>query len=96
MSIFQSVVKAEQWYGGPRKSHPLVENENPASISNQEQRLELSTKRQKVVQDQPISVGIESWVELCGFKYIEKGFICTGKKVYRPPLTSTYKETKIL
>ena len=29
-------------------------------------------------------------------KKSEKGVMRTGKKVYRPPLTSTYKETKLL
>ena len=28
-------------------------------------------------------------------KIIEKGVMSTGKKVYRPPLPSTYKETEL-
>ena len=34
-------------------------------------------------------------MEACRKTFKEKGAICTGKKVYRPPLPSTYKKTEL-
>ena len=94
VSTFQSVVEAEQRNGGPQQKQPLAENKNPASRSNQEQGMDKYIKRQKGAECQPISVGVVAGVEVCGKLPIEKGVIRTGKKVYKPPLTSTYKETE--
>ena len=52
-------------------------------------------KRQKVVEGQPIAICIDEGEEECGNPLTEKGVICTGEKVYRPPLPSTYKEKKL-
>ena len=90
VSTFQSLVEAEQRNGGPQKKRPLAENENPASMSNQEQGVDKYIKRQKGVEFQPISVGIDAGAEACGKPPVEKGVICTRKKFYRTPLPSTY------
>ena len=37
----------------------------------------------------------EAGAEACRKPPKEKGVINTGKKVYRPPLPSTYKETEL-
>ena len=66
MSTFLSVVEAEQQIGRPHKRRLLEENENPASRSNQEQDMDKSIKRRKVVESQPISVGVDSGAEACG------------------------------
>ena len=42
-----------------------------------------------------MAVGVDAGEEACGKNPTEKGDIRTGKKVYRPPITSTYKETEI-
>ena len=49
VSTFQSVVEAEQQNIEPQKKLPLVENENSASRSNQEQGMDKSIKRGKGV-----------------------------------------------
>ena len=50
----------------------------------------------KVFKVQPIAVGVEARAEAFrGGGGYEKGVIRTGKKVYRPPLPSTYKETEL-
>ena len=43
----------------------------------------------------PIAVGVEAREDACGKNPIEKRVIRTGKKVYRPPISSTYKETEL-
>ena len=63
---FQSVVEAEQRNGGPQKKRPLAKNENPNSRSNQEQAMDKFVKIQKVVEFQPISVGIDAGADTCG------------------------------
>ena len=55
--------------------------------------MDKSTKRLKPVERHPIAVGVEARENECGENPTEKRVICTGKKVYRPPLSSTYKET---
>ena len=45
MSIFQSMVKAEQYNDRTQKNRPLAENDKPASSSNEEQGTEKATKR---------------------------------------------------
>ena len=65
MSTFQSVVEIEQRNGGPKKKLPLAENENPSSRSNQEQGMDKSIKRRKVVEIQPINVGVEACENEC-------------------------------
>ena len=72
----------------------MEENENPAIRSNQEQEIYKAIKRQKVVESQTMAVGVDAGEEACGKNPTEKGDIRTGKKVYRPPITSTYKETE--
>ena len=57
--------------------------------------MDKSTKRRKGFESQPISVGVEARSYSCGEKCTEKGVISTGKKIYTPPLPSTYKETEI-
>ena len=52
-------------------------------------------KRQKVVEVQTISVEFDAGAEACVKPPTEKGVICTGKKVCRPPLPYTYKETEL-
>ena len=52
-------------------------------------------KRQKGVEGHPISVGIDVGAEECRKNLTEEGVISTGKKIYRPPLQSTYKETEL-
>ena len=47
--------------------------------------------RHKGVEGQPISVGVDAGAEACGKNPIEKGVIRIRKKVYKPPLPSTYK-----
>ena len=46
---FKSVFEAEQRNGGPQQKWPLVENEKPARMSNQEQGMDKSIKRRKGV-----------------------------------------------
>ena len=57
--------------------------------------MDKAIKRRKVVESYPIAVGVEVGAEICREKPTEKGVICTGKKVYRHPLPSTYKETEL-
>ena len=45
VSIFQSVVEAEQNNCGPQQKLPLAENENPTSRSNHEHGVDKSIKR---------------------------------------------------
>ena len=68
---------------------------NPASRSNQEQGMDKSIKRLKVVESKPIAIGVEARSDACVKNPIEKGVICAGKKVYRPILPYTYRETKL-
>ena len=58
--------------------------------------MDKSTKKRKGIESQPISLGVEAGVEACRKKPTEKGGINIGNKFYRPPLKSTYKETKLL
>ena len=58
--------------------------------------MDKSINRQKLVEGQTIAVGVDAGADACGKNPIEKGVISTGKKVYRPPLPSTYKETELL
>ena len=58
--------------------------------------MDQATKRQKRVEIQPIDICVEESTETCGETSSENGVICTGKKVYRPPLPSTYKKTELL
>ena len=81
VSIFHSVLEAEQWNSRPHQKQPLEENENPASSSNQEHGVDKAIKRYKIVEFQPIAVGIDAGAEACGENLIEKGAINTGKKV---------------
>ena len=66
MSTFQSVVKAKQQNGGPHKMRPLAKNENLSSLSNKEQGMKQASKRGKLDEFQPISVGEEARAEACG------------------------------
>ena len=59
MSEFQIVVEVEQRNGGPHQKRHLAENENPAMSSNQEQGMDKSIKKRKVIEIQPIAVGVE-------------------------------------
>ena len=95
VSIFQSVVEAEQKYGGPHQKRPQAENKIPASKSKQGQGMDKAIKRQKWVEIQPIAVGVDAGEEACGKTSTKKEVICTGKKVYMPPLPYTYKETEL-
>ena len=95
VSTFQSMVEAEKRNGVPQQKQPLAEKETPSRRSNQEQGMDKSIKRQKGVEFQPLAVGVGAGAESCGKTPIEKGVICTGKKFYRPPLSSTYKETEL-
>ena len=81
MSKFQSVVELKQLNGGPHKKLPLAENENTASSSNQEQGVDKAIKRYKIVEFQPIAVGIDAGAEACRKKPHKKGVIRTEKKV---------------
>ena len=54
-----------------------------------------STKRWKVVEGHTIAIVVESRSESHREKISEKGGIITGRKVYSPPLTSTYRETDL-
>ena len=45
VSIFQSVVEADQGNGGPQKNRNLAENENNTRRSNKEQGMEQLIKR---------------------------------------------------
>ena len=96
VSTFQSVVELEQQNGGPQKKQPPEENENLARRLNQEQEMDKSINRFKGVESQSIYVGFGAGAEVWGKPPTEKGVICTGKKVYRPPLPSTYKERELL
>ena len=58
--------------------------------------MDKSTKRRKGVERQTIAVGVEARSYECEKKPIEKGVIHTGKKVYRHPIPSTYKEIELL
>ena len=66
MSTFQSLVESGQRNGGPQEKRPLAENENLAIRSNQEHNMDKFIKRQKGVEIQPIAVGVDSGVDLCG------------------------------
>ena len=65
-------------------------------MSNKKEGTEQATRRRKVVEGKLIDVGLQARAGACGKTSTEKGNICTGKKVYRPPLPSTYKETELL
>ena len=60
MSTFHNVVGAEQQNGGPQKKQPLAKNENPASRSNYEQRVDKAIKIRKRVESHPIAVGLDT------------------------------------
>ena len=77
------------------KIKTLTENKKSASRSNQEQETDKATNRQKRVEGQLISVGVETGEDAGRKPPIKKGVILTRKKVYRPPLTSIYKETEL-
>ena len=57
--------------------------------------MDKAIKRRKGVESYPTPVGVEAGAEACGKNPTEKVVIHTGKKVYRPPLPSTYKETEL-
>ena len=57
--------------------------------------MDKSTNIQKGVEGKLISLCVEARAEACGKNPTEAGVICTGKKVYRNPLPSTYKETEL-
>ena len=65
VSMFQSLVKVEQWNGGPYQKLPLAENGNTYSSSNQEQEMDQAIKGQKVVERQPITISVDSKVDIC-------------------------------
>ena len=52
-----------------------------------------ANKRQKGVKGHTIAICVQTRGDAYGEPPPEKGFISTVKKLYRPPLTSTYKET---
>ena len=58
--------------------------------------MDQAIKIRKGVKIHPIAVGVESRTEAYREPPSETGVIHTGKKVYRPPLPYTYKETEIL
>ena len=58
--------------------------------------MDKSTKRREGVEIQTIAVGVDAGEEACRTPPTEKGVIITYKKVYRPPIKSTYNETEIL
>ena len=58
--------------------------------------MDKSIKIMKVIERQTIYIGVGAGAEACGENPTEKGVIRRGKKLYRPPLPSTYKETKLL
>ena len=57
--------------------------------------MDKSIKIQKVVEVQPIYLGVDTGEEVCGKPPIEKGVIYTGKKLYRHPIPSNYKEKEL-
>ena len=60
MSVFHSVVKAEQCNSVPDQKSPLEENENPANMSNKELSMDQTTKIWKGVEGQTIVVGVKT------------------------------------
>ena len=57
--------------------------------------MDKSIRTQKGVEGHTIDVGVDAGAETYGKTLIEKRVISTGKKVYMPPLPSTYKETEL-
>ena len=49
----------------------------------------------KGVEVQPTATGVETRAEACRENIPENGVVRTGKKLYRNPLPSTYKETEL-
>ena len=95
MSKFQSVVESEQQNVGPQQKLPLAENENSASKSNQEQGLDNSNNIWKRVEGYPIAIVVGARADAWSKDPTEKVVIHIGKKVYWPPLPSTYKKRKL-
>ena len=75
-----------------RRSSPLSGDEKYASISKEEQGEEESTKRGKLFEFHTTAIYIGSRDEAGVNKTPWEGLICTQSKVYRTPLTSTYKK----
>ena len=57
--------------------------------------MDKATKIRKLIENQPVDVGVESGAEACGKTPTQKVVIRTGKKFYSPPLPYTYKETEL-
>ena len=90
------MVEADQLNFEPHKKHPRAENKLPTGMLNEVQGTDQATKRQKGVEIQTITVGVQARAKACGTPPTEKWVIRTGKKVFIPPLPSTYKETELL
>ena len=58
--------------------------------------MDITTRRWKGLEKPALQVGVEAGAESYGKTPTEKEVISTGKKVYMPPLPSTYKETERL
>ena len=58
--------------------------------------MDKAIKIRKGIEIQPIYLGVETRADACGKPPTEKGVIRKRKKVYMPPLPSTYKETELL
>ena len=65
VSIFMSVVEAEQRNGGPQQKRPSADNENPSSRSKKQQGVSQGTKRHKLVNVHPIAVCVDAGAEAC-------------------------------
>ena len=57
--------------------------------------MDKSIKKYKVFENHPIALGVEERGKACRKKPKEKGFKGTEKKVYRPQIPSTHKETEL-
>ena len=66
LSMFQSLVEAEQRNGRPYQKRTLAENKNPDSRSNQEQGMDKAIQRHKGVESHPVDVGVQSRAYTCG------------------------------
>ena len=89
VSTFQSVVDEERLNRKPQKKRTLVENEKPIRRSNQEQRMDKSIKRQKGVEGQPISLGVDAGSKTCGENPYKRELYAQRRKStglnYHPP-----------